>query len=120
MQSTFNFSKSSKILVVSYTKKAVQELQSIIIDKFGINTTVTTFHSLAYKYVRQLFSNRKCEVVDFNKREEIFFDYINEMFKQKKIGDLIKTFNNLTEVSLDPVNINLESLDQFKQVILSL
>ena len=27
----------SKILVVSYTKKAVQELQSIIIDKFDIS-----------------------------------------------------------------------------------
>ena len=90
----------SKILVISYTKKAVEELQSLIIDEFGINTNVTTFHSLAYKYVRNIFKNRKCEVVDYNKKESIFYDYINDMFKSKRIEDLINTF------SKDKLNLN--------------
>lgn len=83
----------SRILVISYTKKAVEELQTLINDEFGINTNVTTFHSLAYKYVRNIFKNRKCEVVDYNKKESIFYDYINDMFKSKRIEDLINTFS---------------------------
>lgn len=82
-----------RILVISYTKKAVEELQKLINDEFGINTNVTTFHSLAYKYVRNIFKNRKCEVVDYNKKESIFYDYINDMFKSKRIEDLINTFS---------------------------
>jgi len=83
----------SRILVISYTKKAVQELEELIIDQFKINANVTTFHSLAYKYVRNIFKNRKCEVVDYNKKENIFYDFINDMFKQKRIEDLINTFD---------------------------
>ncbi len=83
----------SKILVISYTKKAVEELQTLIIDEFGINTNVTTFHSLAYKYIRKLFSNRKCEVIDYNQKEKIFYDYINKLFKEKRMIDVVNTFN---------------------------
>ncbi len=81
------------ILVISYTKKAVEELREIIVDKFNINANVTTFHSLAYKYVREIFSNRKCEIIDRNRKEEIFYDYINDLFKNGKIQDLIETFD---------------------------
>ena len=83
----------SKILVISYTKKAVEDLQSLIIDEFGINTTVTTFHSLAYKYVRNIFKNRKCIVIDDNKREDIFYNFINKLFEQDRIKELIDVFN---------------------------
>ena len=86
----------SKILVVSYTRKAVEELRDIINDKFNINSEVTTFHSLAYKYIRKLFSNRKCEVVDYNFRESIFYDYINNMYKNNRIEELIHVFNKET------------------------
>ena len=82
----------SKILVISYTKKAVEELQTIIIDEFNLNVNVTTFHSLAYKYIRNIFSNRKCTIVDYNEKEEIFYDFINDMFKSKRIKDLVTTF----------------------------
>ena len=91
----------SKILVISYTKKAVEELEELIIDKFGINTAVTTFHSLAYKYVRSIFQNRKCAIVDYNKRNEIFYDYINNLFKEDKIKDLVNTFNKDTIEGID-------------------
>ena len=71
----------SKILVISYTKKAVEELQRILIDEFKIDVMVTTFHSLAYKYVRKMFDRKKCVVVDYNLREKIFYDYLNKIFK---------------------------------------
>ena len=82
----------SKILVISYTKKAVQELEELIVDEFGINADVVTFHSLAYKYIREIFKDRKCEIIDYNQKEEIFYDYINDMFKQKKIQKLVNVF----------------------------
>lgn len=85
-----------KILVISYTKKAVEELREIINYKFKINSDVTTFHSLAYKYVRKIFSNRKCKIVDYNEKETIFLDYINKLFKENKISNLIETFNEST------------------------
>lgn len=86
----------SKILVISYAKKAVQGLQTLIVDKFGINADVATFHSLAYKYVRKIFKNRKCTIVDFNEREEIFKDYMNHLFETNRIKDLLDTFNSNT------------------------
>lgn len=86
----------SKILVISYTKKAVQELETIIVDEFGINTNVKTFHSLAYKYIRNMLSNRVCAIADHNKKESIFYDYINMLFKQRRVKDLIDTFNKDT------------------------
>lgn len=83
----------SKILVISYTKKAVEELQRILIDEFKIDVMVTTFHSLAYKYVRKMFDRKKCVVVDYNLREKIFYDYLNNIFKEGRVHELIDTFN---------------------------
>lgn len=84
------------ILVISYTRKAVDELRDIINEKFQIPTKVTTFHSLAYQFVRELFRNRKCEVVDYNFREKVFYDYINDLFKTKRISTLVEAFNKDT------------------------
>ena len=86
----------SRILVISYTKKAVEELRSIINDGFDLNTPVTTFHSLAFKYVRKNFENKKCIIVDHNLREKIFYNYMNKLFKENKVKDLIDTFNSET------------------------
>lgn len=103
-----------EILVISYTKKAVEELREIIIDTFNINANVTTFHSLAYKYVREIFSNRKCEIIDRNRKEEIFYDYINEMFKNGKIQDLIETFDE-KNVKLSNFFYGKYFLDNYKR-----
>ncbi len=86
----------SKILVISYTRKAVEELQDILIDTFGINTNVTTFHSLAYKYIREIFKDKKCAIVDYNKRNEVFYNYINEKFNENKMKDIVGLFNEST------------------------
>lgn len=86
----------SKILVISYTKKAVEELQNLIVDTFNINAKVTTFHSLAYSYIRKIFQNKTCEVIDKERKEKIFFDFINIQYKNKKMDDIITLFNKET------------------------
>lgn len=68
----------SKILVMSYTKKATEELDSRINDDFNIPAVVTTFHNLAYTYIRKIFYDRKCYVVDNNLKNQIFLDYFKE------------------------------------------
>ena len=84
----------SKILVISYTKKAVQELEERIVDKFGINACVTTFHSLGYKYLKKIYSNRTCIVIDINERDRIFLDYFKSLFENKeKLKELISIFS---------------------------
>ncbi len=91
----------SKILVMSYTKKATMELEKRILGDFKIPAHITTFHSLGLEYIRNIFNNRKCSVIDFNDREEIFFEYFCKLFEDKeKFNDVIETF--------DPQTINLK------------
>lgn len=86
----------SKILVMSYTKKATKELEEIIVNKFKIPAHVTTFHSLGYEYIRKIFKNHICTIVDTNEKNTIFYNYFKEIFKDKnKIKKIIENFNNL-------------------------
>lgn len=83
----------SKILVMSYTKKATQELEKRIVGDFNIPAHITTFHSLGLEYIRNIFKNRKCSVIDYNDREDIFFNYFCKVFKDKnKLKDILNTF----------------------------
>ena len=45
---------------------------------FNVPAKVTTFHSLGYMYIREIFNNRKCYVVDFNDRDKIFYEFFKE------------------------------------------
>lgn len=88
----------AKILVMSYTKKSTLELEKRICIDFNIPANVTTFHSLGYSYLRDIFKNHKCYVVDSNIRREIFLEYFkNKIFpyknKLKEIFDIF-TINN--------------------------
>ena len=85
----------TKIIVMSYTKKATEELEKRINLDFGINANITTFHSLGYKYTKSLFFNRKCYVVDENTKNKIFLNYFkNYIFNDKeKIKEIIELFN---------------------------
>lgn len=85
----------SKIVVISYTKKATEELEKRIVLDFGIKAKVTTFHSLGLMHIREIFKNRKCYVVDDNLKAEIFLEYFkNNIFPYKdKIKELIDIFN---------------------------
>ncbi len=85
----------SQIVVMSYTKKATEELEKRINIDFGINANVTTFHSLGFKYTRSIFSNHKCYVVDENIKNKIFLEYFeNKIFNDKnKVKEIIQLFN---------------------------
>lgn len=86
----------SKILVMSFAKKATEELKERIQIDFNIPATISTFHSLGFMYIREIFYNRKCYVVDKNTRNEIFFKYFNEnIFSDKeKTKEVLEIFDN--------------------------
>lgn len=113
----------SKILVMSYTKKATQELEKRILGDFNLPAHITTFHSLGYEYIRNIFKNRKCSVVDFNDREAIFFDYFCEIFKNKnKLKDILETFDitvtNMQWVFSKWFLQNYENYNTYEELIL--
>lgn len=82
-----------RILVMSYTRKATEELEKRIQGDFNIPAHITTFHSLGYEYIREIFYNRKCVIIDRNKRQEIFLNYFKELFKDKdKIEEIFNHF----------------------------
>lgn len=86
----------SRILVMSYTKKATMELEERIVDKFNIPCCVTTFHSLGYKYIKKLFK-KKCIIIDTNERNKIFLEYFRNLFLDKKqIKELIELFTDVS------------------------
>lgn len=88
----------SRILVMSYTRKATEELEKRINEDFGIPAYISTFHSLGYEYLREIFYNRKCIVLDRNKKEEIFLNYFKELYKDKnKIKEIIENFSALNK-----------------------
>lgn len=83
-----------KILVMSFTKKATQELEKRICYDFNIPAKVTTFHSLGYMHIREIFHNRKCYIVDSNIRRKIFYNYFKEnIFPYKeKLKEIIDIY----------------------------
>ena len=87
----------SKILVMSYTKKATEELEKRIVLDFGIEAKLTTLHSLGLIYIREKFKHRKCKCIsiDNNQKEEIFLEYFkNNIFPYKyKIKELSEIFD---------------------------
>ncbi len=86
----------NKIIVMSYTRKATQELIDRINGDFNIDANITTFHSLGYSYIREIFNGRKCYVIGEDNRNKIFLNYIKEeLFPNKsKLKELIELFPN--------------------------
>jgi len=86
----------SKILVMSYTKKATMELEKRIVYDFNIPACVTTFHSLGLMYVRRIFANHKCYPIGYEEKEKIFLEYFKEyIFKDKeKLKKVIDVFSS--------------------------
>ena len=87
-----------RILVMSYTKKATEELRRRINIDFDIPADITTFHSLGYRYLRLLNPAKKIIPLDNNEKNKIFLDYLkNNIFPSKdKIEEMIRLFNDDT------------------------
>ena len=88
-----------RILVMSYTRKATEELAKRIEADFNIPVHITTFHSLGYEYIREIFQGRKCEILDRNKKNSIFLEYFKYLFRDKsKITEILNNFQFLKEI----------------------
>lgn len=80
--------KPEKILVLSYTKKAVGELKRLIRDTFKIDANITTFHALGRKIVKDKYVTG-IETIDKNKQREIITEYVKNILFPNK--ELLKT-----------------------------
>lgn len=95
----------AKILVISFTKKACQEIERIIHDDLDCpNVKVTTFHALGYDIIKK--SGRDIEkIIEDNNKYKILSNFIKKYaFKDKKylsdLYDNFKSYINLTEDAL--------------------
>lgn len=85
----------NQILIISYTKKATDELIKRINVDFEIPVKISTFHSIGYEYIRNYFKTKKCYVVDDNLKNKIFLNYFKEkIFPYKdKLREMMYLFN---------------------------
>lgn len=88
-----------KILVMSYTRKATEEIANRIEENFGLPVHVTTFHSLGYEYIRELFGKSiQCSILDKNKLRDIQLNYFRKIFEDKsRITEIIENFDTVKE-----------------------
>lgn len=90
--------KPERILVMSYTRKATEEIARRIEEQFGLNVHVTTFHSLGFEYIREIYKNKKCTVMDRNKKNEILLKYFDKVYKDKdNITEILDNFGNVED-----------------------
>lgn len=84
-----------KIAVMSFTKKATEELEKRITIDFEIPARVTTFHSLGMMYIRDIFKNKKCSPIDDNEKNIVFLNYFKEkIFPYKdKVKEILEIFS---------------------------
>ena len=84
-----------KIVVISYTNKATNELEDRIKYEFNLPVDIMTFHSLGIKIVRKICSN-PLKPVSEKEKKEIICNYIkNILFKDKNLlTQYVETFNN--------------------------
>lgn len=84
-----------KIVVISYTNKATNELEDRIKYEFNLPVDIMTFHSLGIKIVRKICSN-PLKPVSEKEKKEIICNYIKDiLFKDKNLlTQYVETFNN--------------------------
>ena len=86
----------SRILAMSYTKKATEELKERIQIDFGLPVDVATFHSLGFRIIRNIFSSRHPYVIETNERRDIFLSWFKEKFSDKElIKKIIENFSDI-------------------------
>lgn len=86
----------NRILAMSYTKKATEELKERIQIDFGLPVNVMTFHSLGFKIIREVFSSNHPYVIETNERRNIFLSWFKEKFNDKElIKKIIEKFSDI-------------------------
>lgn len=84
----------SKIAVMSFTRKATKELENRIKIDFEIPASITTFHSLGFAYIKEIYNSYNCYVVDEETRNKIFTNYFKKnIFPYKdRIKEILSLF----------------------------
>ena len=75
--------KNSEILIISYTNKAVKEIDNYVNSKFNLNIDIMTFHKLALNILK----NNKCKV-----------NLLSDRSKFKIFKDIILSYNNTSDI----------------------
>ena len=93
--------KPDKICVITFTKKAKEELDYIINKIFNSNVDIYTFHSLGLKIIKYYYKNKDIDIIDEKGQYKIICDYIkNNLFKDKdKFSLFFEAFKNKTSFS---------------------
>ncbi len=80
-----------QIILLSYTKKACEELDLLLNEKFKLNVEVVTFHKLGMNFIKRIF-NRPVEVIGDSGVYAILSDYFTEVIFKNKA--LLKEYQN--------------------------
>ena len=93
--------KPDKICVITFTKKAKEELDYKINKLFNANVDIYTFHSLGLKIIKYYYKNKDIDIIDEKGQYKIICDYIkNNLFKNKeKFNLFFEAFKNKTSFS---------------------
>ena len=92
---------NKSICVVTFTKKAKEELDNRINNKFNLDVDIYTFHSLGLNIIRNYYKNKDINIVEEKGQYKIISDYIkNILFKDKsKFDKFFKCFGNKTRLN---------------------
>ena len=93
--------KPDKICVITFTKKAKEELDYKINKIFNSNVDIYIFHSLGLKIIKYYYKNKDIDIIDEKGQYKIICDYIkNNLFKDKdKFSLFFEAFKNKTSFS---------------------
>jgi len=94
--------KENEIIIITFTNKAVRELQERINTQFKHNVKITTFHKFGYEIIKQNSSNPS-QIIE--NPQEIIKEYIikNPMIK-KELAKYLKISKNKTTKEQDTIN----------------
>lgn len=84
------------ILLLTFTKKAANEMTVRIKERLGVNVNATTFHSHGYSVLKEATGNTHLNILEDKEKEKIIEDY----FKNEIIKDSSKVMNLLEFISI--------------------
>ncbi|WP_294704856.1 ATP-dependent helicase [uncultured Fusobacterium sp.] len=113
--------ESEKILMITFTRKASEEMKERLENLFEgreIKTNITTFHSfcakLIYKY-RNIFNLGNFEIIEEDEREKLFKHFIEKFEFQKKYKGKFYSVDTILNNFSKIKNGNLKIEDIFKE-----